>query len=91
MLYEEVVICPPSLKKYVLTTAAVDHNPSSTTAKQGQRRLENLERQNMFPGHICSEKIIILWKFGGQSYLLFSASLASDSFHGTAVFFMNHL
>ena len=56
MLYEEVVICPPSLKKHVLTTAAVDHNPSSTTASRGREGWKNLERQNMFPGHICSEK-----------------------------------
>ena len=59
-LYEEEgVVCPPNLKKHVLTTAAVDnidHNPSSTTASRGREGWKNLGRQNMLPGHICLEK-----------------------------------
>ena len=91
MLYEEVVVCPPSLKKHVLTTAAVDHNPSSTTASRGGEGWKNLGRQNMLPGYICLEKNYESWVGKRQSYPPFSASLASDSFHGTAVSFMNHL
>ena len=61
MLYEEVVVCPPSLKKHVLTTAAVDHNPSSTTASRGGEGWKNLGRQNMLPGYICLEKNYESW------------------------------
>ena len=65
MLYEEeVVVCPPSLKKHVLTTAAVDYNPSSTTASRGGEGWKNLGRQNMLPEHICSEKNYIPMKVG---------------------------
>ena len=67
MLYEEVAVCPPSLKKHVSTTAAVDHNPSSTTASRGGEGWKNLGRQNMLPGHICLEKNYNPMKVGWAS------------------------
>ena len=64
---KKLQVCPPSLKKHVSTTAAVDHNPSSTTASRGGEGWKNLGRQNMLPGHICLEKNYNSMKVGWAS------------------------
>ena len=68
LYHQEQVVCPPKIRGRVFTTAAVDnidHNPSSTTAKQlFHGSTISFMQHPAFPGAGTDRSIIIL---GGQN------------------------